>query len=103
MPGFQYAWGRQCTSWSSIQCQAPAAGGSVNTDSARWAAARSGMCSSKWTTMTCPTPYVSRPASESPLLACRYGIVTFAGWTVVNVLVWLTFCPSAPVPDAESV
>jgi len=56
VPGFQYARGRQCTFWSSNQCQDPATFGVVVMVSAFSAAFLSAMGSSKWIGIGWPTP-----------------------------------------------
>ncbi len=62
VPGAQYVCGRQCTTWSENQCQAPATLGLVVTVSDRSAAALSVIGSSNRTLIGCPTPTVFGPS-----------------------------------------
>ena len=70
VPGGQYSLGRQCTSRSSNQYQAPSTFGVVVTERVFSAAARSFTSSSNHTTMGWPTPKVP-PLSRVPTFARR--------------------------------
>ncbi len=72
VPVFQYVGGRQCTSWSLIQCHAPTTCGDVVTDSRFSTAARIevGTTWSNVTTTGEPTPTVSPAPGESSASMC---------------------------------
>src|SRR3954452_21222491 len=96
VPGFQYAFGRQCAAWSENQCQAPATAGLVVTVSAFSAAALSAIGSSKRTGTGCPMPPVRGPSGPGK----RYGIVKVRGSTVLNLVVDLVDLPSVLAASA---
>src|SRR6266700_7226273 len=84
VPGAQYFSGRQCAFWSSSQYQEPCTGGSVVTLRRRSAAARSGIASSKWATMTMPTPNVPPSPMGAWPGVVRYALVSLLGVIVLN-------------------